>query len=95
MPKDIQVIFVSNKDAPRTNNILETTLKDVLEAGICRHIDFYTMDMDDLMFVAKNRVLPAYTILVMCGQKVVCRLVNDIPTKEEFNQLLEKIYGEE
>jgi hypothetical protein len=95
MPKDIQVVFVSDKDAPRTNKILETTLSGILEAGLLRYINFYTMDMEDLTFIAKNRVLPAYTILVMCGQKVVCRLVNDIPTQEEFNSLLEKIYGED
>jgi hypothetical protein len=41
-------------------------------------LDFYTMELDELLVIAKYRILPTDTVLVVKGNKQVCRLVDDI-----------------
>lgn len=55
-------------------------------------INFYTMDRDELLFIARHRLLPTQTVLVMDGTRVVARMIgNDIPTAKKFQSLLERL----
>lgn len=85
--KDTQVVFITDPDFPKNKEFLGL-LEVVPDAKI---INFYTMDMEELSFIAKNRILPAYTILVIQGQRVVMRLVNKIPKKAVFKKMLKEL----
>lgn len=84
---DTQVVFVTDPDFPRNKEFLGL-LEIVPNAKI---INFYTMDMEELSFIAKNRILPAYTILIIQGNRTILRLVNDIPKKAVFKKMLKEL----
>lgn len=49
-------------------------------------VDFTTGNMDDLLFIAKHRLLPVPTVLLMDRTKIVARYVeHDIPTPAEID----------
>ncbi len=49
-------------------------------------VDFTTGDMDDLLFIAKHRLLPVPTLLLMDRTKIMARYVeHDIPTPAEVD----------
>lgn len=55
-------------------------------------IDFYSMDMEDLLFIGKHRLLPTPTVLFMDRTKVVGRLVGDsICSTDSADSLVERI----
>ena len=91
LSKDIKIIFITDPDFPRNKEFLEL-LTVISEATV---INFYTMDIDELTFIAKHRILPAYTILIMSGQKVIGRLVNKFPKKSTFRKMLKNINEKE
>jgi hypothetical protein len=51
-------------------------------------INFYTSNLEELGVIAKHRVLPVPTILIISGTKVVGRVVKDIPTLPDLDRLL-------
>lgn len=85
--KNAKVIFITDPDFPRNKEFLGL-LNVVPDAML---INFYTMDIDELTFIAKHRILPAYTILIMSGQKVIGRLVNKFPKKTSFRKMLKDL----
>lgn len=87
MSQDIQVVFISDPHVPGKDEFLSlaATIPDAII------LDFYTMDIEELSFIAKHRVLPAHTILVIQGQKVVIRLVNKTPKKVAFKKMLKEL----
>lgn len=87
MSKDVKVIFITDPDFPRNKEFLELAAF-VSDATF---LDFYTMDVEELSFIAKHRILPAYTILFMHGQKVIGRLVNKFPKKKAWHKILKDI----
>lgn len=84
---DIQVVFVTDPDFPKNKEFL-SLLEVVPDARI---INFYTMDMEELSFIAKNRILPAQTILIIQGNRTILRLVNKIPKKAAFKKMLKDL----
>ncbi len=84
LSKDINVIFVTDPDFPKNKEFLEL-MTLVPDATV---LNFYTMDVEELSFIAKHRILPAYTVLFMRGQKVIGRLVNKFPKKATFKKML-------
>jgi thiol-disulfide isomerase/thioredoxin len=55
-------------------------------------IDFYTMDLEKLEEVAKYRILPEPTLLILHKNKVVGRFVgDDLPTVQQLNNIIELI----
>lgn len=51
-------------------------------------VDFYTMDMEELSIIAKHRVLPRPTLLVMSGTKVIGRFVDKMPSASKITEFL-------
>lgn len=90
MSKDIKVVFITDPDFPRNKEFLELAAV-VPDATF---LNFYTMDIEELSFIAKHRILPAYTILIMHGQKVIGRLVNKFPKKKTFQKMLKDLENE-
>ena len=88
--KDLQVTFVTDPDLSGSKEFLNL-LTVVPNAQI---INFYTMDMTELAFIAKHRILPANTILIMSGSKVVCRIVNKQLKKATFKKLLKDLQND-
>jgi hypothetical protein len=87
LSSNTQVIFVTDPDFHKNKEFLG--LVDLVPDALL--IDFYTMDMEELSFIAKFRVLPAYTILVIQNGRTVMRLVNKIPKKAQFRKMLKDI----
>lgn len=85
--KDIDVVFITDPDFPKNKELMDL-MTVTPDATV---INFYTMDIDELSFIAKYRILPAYTILIMRGQKVIGRLVNKFPKKSTFKQMLKDL----
>jgi len=55
-------------------------------------IDFYTMDLEKLGEVAKYRILPEPTLLILSKNKVVGRFVgDDLPTVQQLNNIIELV----
>jgi hypothetical protein len=80
----IEVVCITTPDCPR-NKEFEDLLKLVPDG---RMIDFYTQDLDDLAVVAKHRVLPVPTFLILSGSKVVGRIVNP-PKNDDMVEILQ------
>lgn len=57
----------------------------------CHMIPWYTSDMTELAFIAKHRILPGTTLLVLDGGKTLARVVGAFPTAEELNHIFESI----
>lgn len=81
-------------------NLIGITIPDSLESrkieDICKKlggevINFYTMDMEEISMIAKYRILPVPTLLIFSGMKVIGRLVKEIPSLKEMEEILEKI----
>lgn len=51
-------------------------------------INFYTTNMDELSVIAKHRVMPIDTILVLQSGKVMHRIVGVMPTEEGLRKIL-------
>jgi hypothetical protein len=54
-------------------------------------IDFYTMDMEELSVIAKYRILPVPTLLILSNGKVLGRIVKDIPNVNKLQQLIARL----
>jgi hypothetical protein len=79
-------ILVTVPDATVPKDILDL----VKNTPGSQTIDFYTMNMDLLSIIAKNRILPRTTLLVMNNTKVVGRFVDTMPKAKAVRQFLEK-----
>jgi hypothetical protein len=75
--KTLQVICVTDEDCVRNAEFAE--LLAIAPNG--RMIDFYTTSIEELSIIAKYRILPVPTIIVLSNSKVVMRMVN--PPKAE------------
>jgi hypothetical protein len=87
--KELEVVFVIEPDLP-----LAKEMGRLVKANFGKVIQWYTMDIEELGFIAKHRILPAQTIIVLHNSKVVCRLVNSVPTTTKFKRILKRIYEE-
>lgn len=87
MSKEMQVVFITDINAD--NNSEFFALMSAFPDAVL--IDWYTMDVQELSFIAKHRVLPAKTILILHGTKVVCRIVNDLPSKDMLSRIVDMI----
>ena len=87
MLKDAKVVFITDPDAGRNKEFMDL-MTVVPDATI---LNFYTMDIEELSFIAKHRILPAYTMLIFRGQKVVGRLVNKFPKKGVLKKMLKDL----
>jgi len=85
----LDVTFIIEPDLPKAKEIGR-----LVKSGLGKVINWYTMDFDELTFIAKHRILPAQTIIIANGNKVICRLVNDIPTVAKLNKIIKEIYEE-
>jgi hypothetical protein len=81
-----QVICVTDLDCPRNDEF--HTLMESLPDG--RMVDFYTTNIDDLSMIAKYRILPVPTILVLNNSRVVMRLVKP-PEQELLAEILQSV----
>lgn len=79
MSKSYEVICITDKDCARYGEF--TALMAATPGG--RLIDFYTMDLEELAIIAKHRIMPVPTIIVLTtsNNKVAMRMVN--PPKAE------------
>ncbi len=78
----IYILQVSGQDNIRTAAIIRARP----DAEV---VDFYTNDMDKLLFIAKHRLLPEETILLLDRTKVVGRFVGaKVPTPERLESVL-------
>lgn len=57
-------------------------------------IDFYTTRMDELSVIAKYRVLPVPTLLVIYNSKMIGRIVKNIPPTEKLDSIIKDISRE-
>jgi len=55
------------------------------------YIDFYTMNMTQLLFISKNRIMPMDTLLVLVDDKIVLRNVGALPKLPILKNLLLKV----
>lgn len=83
--KDLTVIFATTDVAatPAQVSHLLTCAGD----GIL--LDWYTMDMVELALIAKHRIMPIPTLLILQNQKVVSRVVGTLPSAEGLAKLIE------
>lgn len=88
LPSGYDLIGVTVPNFPGTNQVREicTTFNG-------RLIDFYTMDMEQLTVIAKYRILPVPTLLLLTGHKTVLRIVKEIPNIIQFQQFIELTTG--
>lgn len=86
MAKQLQVICVTDSDCQR-NAEFEALMASLPDG---RMLDFYTNDLEDLSLIAKYRVLPVPTILVLNNSKVVLRLVKP-PKQETLVEILQNV----
>lgn len=84
--KEIQVICITDQDCER--NVEFKKLMDSISNG--KMIDFYTTDFDELTIIAKHRVLPVPTILVLSNGKVICRIVHP-PSNEQILDIFQSL----
>jgi hypothetical protein len=83
----LDITFVIEPDLPMAKE-----MGRLVKSGLGKVINWYTMDLEELSFIAKYRILPAQTIIIISGNKVVCRLVNVVPTVAKLNKLIKRIY---
>lgn len=83
---NIEVICITSKDCPRNAEFEE--LLGLVPNG--RMIDFYTQDMEDLAIVAKYRVLPVPTFIIVNNGRVVGRIVHP-PSTEYMTDILQNL----
>lgn len=84
--RNVQTLCITDRDCARNEEFAE--LMAIAPNG--RMVDFYTFDMDDLSIIAKHRVLPVPTILVLNNNKVICRIVHP-PKAELLAELLQNL----
>lgn len=82
----LQVICVSTLDCERNQEFAE--LCSIIPDS--QMIDFYTSDLDELSIVAKYRILPVPTFIVLCNSKVIGRIVKP-PKAEDMADILQTI----
>ncbi len=68
-----KTIFVTTDDYPRNDEVIK--LLSNIPPIECQVLNFYTMDLDILSIIAKYRVLPVPTILILNNTKVIGRIV--------------------
>jgi hypothetical protein len=86
--KDIQIFCMADADTPEYKDFEE--LLKVVKGTL---LDFYTMDLEELGFIAKHRLLPVPTILILNGTKVIGRIVRP-PKMEQVLNIINTITGE-
>lgn len=84
--KNIQTICVTDKDCAR-NEEFKALMASVPNGQM---LNFYTNDLEELAVIAKYRILPVPTILVLSNNKVVARIVNP-PRAELISELIQNI----
>lgn len=89
LPPEYSLIGVVVPDLPGNKTI--EVLCDEYNGQV---IDFYTMNMEDLATIAKYRVLPVPTLLLVTATKTVARFVKDIPSATKIKQILNKLIKE-
>lgn len=76
--------------AVRVDGLDNSRLDAICAAHKVKPLEFYTMDMEELSFIAKYRILPKPTILIFNKTKPVVRIVGDsMLTLAKFERLLE------
>lgn len=81
-PNGIQIICIGCPKNLEFENLIKTY------GG--KLIDFYSNNLDDLTIIAKYRILPAPTILILSGSKVIARIVRP-PKLEQIIDLINDI----
>jgi thioredoxin-related protein len=80
---DIKLLFVRTPAAGSAFDNLYEQYKNQ-----SRLIDFYTNSLDELMVIAKYRVLPTPTIVFLDGEKSVGRIVSATPNANKMKKAL-------
>lgn len=75
---NIQVVYIAPDDCPRKQEFkdLLATIPD------SKMINFYTQDIEELTLIAKHRVLPVPTLLILTNNRVLGRIVSPPPAAQ-------------
>lgn len=82
----LEVVYVSVPDYERNQEI-----SNIVESIGGKTINFYTMDLEQLEFIAKHRILPVPTIIVIDNNRVTGRIVKDLPEVKELQHILDTL----
>ena len=90
LPQKLETVAV------RVDGLDNSRLDAICTTYKIKPLEFYTMDMELLGFIAKHRILPKPTILIFNKTKPVVRIVGDnmltLPKFERLLEILSKIY---
>lgn len=82
----MNIIGMTVPEFPMNSNVI-----DIVNKYKGKLVDFYSMNMDDLQIIAKYRLLPVPSVLVIESNQVIGRICKDIPNVDEFTKLLDNL----
>jgi hypothetical protein len=85
---EYSIYYITTDDNQR-NIEVEALFKTIKHFNIST-LDFYTMNIEQLSFIAKYRILPVPTILVMSNTKVLGRVVH-LPPKDKLAKMMQDL----